>query len=71
MVSKAKELYCRAYQGVFKMAMPFLNWDEPYLLKGPGAVKDLPALIKSKGLLQNTARFGSTILRDNSNRDLT
>ncbi len=51
MVSKAKELYCRAYQGVFKMAMPFLNWDEPYLLKGPGAVKDLPALIKSKGIM--------------------
>lgn len=51
MVSKAKELYCRAYQGAFKMAMPFLNWDEPYLLKGPGAVKDLPALIKSKGIM--------------------
>lgn len=51
MVSKAKELYCRAYQGVFKMAMPLLNWDEPYLLKGPGAVKDLPALIKSKGIM--------------------
>lgn len=51
MVSKAKELYCRAYQGVFKMAMPFLNWDEPYLLKGPGAVKDLPALIKSKSIM--------------------
>lgn len=51
MVSKAKELYCRAYQGVFKMAMPFLNWDEPYILKGPGAVKDLPALIKSKGIM--------------------
>ena len=33
------------------MAMPFLNWDEPYLLKGPGAVKDLPALIKSKGIM--------------------
>lgn len=29
------------------------------------------AVIKSKGMLQNTARFGLTILRDNSNRDLT
>lgn len=50
MVSKAKKAYYRAYQGAFRMAMPFLNWDEPYLLKGPGAVKDLPALVKSKGI---------------------
>ena len=26
------------------------DWSEPELLKGPGAVKDLPALVKSKGI---------------------
>ncbi|MBR6531975.1 MAG: iron-containing alcohol dehydrogenase [Clostridia bacterium] len=30
--------------------MPVFNWDEPELLKGPGAIKDLPALVKSKGV---------------------
>ncbi len=32
------------------MVMPALNWDEPQLLKGAGAIKDLPALVKSKGV---------------------
>ncbi len=50
MVNKPTELFYRTYQTVYKGAMAFLNWDEPYLLKGEGAVKKLPALIKSKGL---------------------
>ena len=45
-----KNAYCRAYQAAFRMVMPVLNWDEPELLKGPGAIKDLPALVKSKGV---------------------
>ena len=28
----------------------FFDWSEPELLKGPGAVKELPALVKSKGV---------------------
>ncbi len=50
MVSKPTKLFYRTYQTVYKGAMSFLNWDEPYLLKGEGAVKKLPSLIKSKGL---------------------
>ena len=50
MVNKPTELFYRTYQTVYKGAMAFLNWDEPYLLKGEGAVKKLPALIKSKGI---------------------
>ncbi|MBQ8228424.1 MAG: iron-containing alcohol dehydrogenase [Clostridia bacterium] len=50
MVNKPTELFYRAYQTAYKGAMTFLNWDEPYLLKGEGAVKKLPALVKSKGI---------------------
>ncbi|MBQ8784027.1 MAG: iron-containing alcohol dehydrogenase [Clostridia bacterium] len=50
MVNKPTELFYRTYQTVYKGAMNFLNWDEPYLLKGEGAVKKLPALVKSKGI---------------------
>lgn len=50
MVNKPTELFYRTYQTVYKGAMNFLNWDEPYLLKGEGSVKKLPALVKSKGI---------------------
>ncbi len=50
MVNKPTEIFYRTYQTVYKGAMSFLNWDEPYLLKGEGAVKKLPALVKSKGI---------------------
>lgn len=50
MVNKPTEIFYRAYQTAYKGAMTFLNWDEPYLLKGEGAVKKLPALVKSKGI---------------------
>ncbi len=50
MVNKPTEIFYRTYQTVYKGAMGFLNWDEPYLLKGEGAVKKLPALVKSKGI---------------------
>ncbi len=45
-----KHTYYRTYQAAFRMVMPVLNWDEPQLLKGAGAIKDLPALVKSKGV---------------------
>ncbi len=50
MVSKAKLAYYRAYQKAFMVAECFFDWSEPYILKGAGAVKELPALVKSKGI---------------------
>ena len=49
-MSNLTNAFCRVYQKTFKMVMPVFNWDEPELLKGPGAIKDLPALVKSKGV---------------------
>lgn len=51
-VSKTARVYARTYQSVFKVIMStdILNWKEPELLEGPGAVKKLPSLIKSRGL---------------------
>ena len=49
-MANLKNAYYRAYQKTFKMVMPVFNWEEPQLLQGPGAIKDLPALVKSKGV---------------------
>ena len=40
--------YCRVYQKTLKLAMNFLDWSEPELLKGAGAVKKLPSAVKAK-----------------------
>ena len=45
-----KKCYYRIYQKVLKLAMCFMNWSEPELLEGEGAVLKLPAFIKSKGI---------------------
>lgn len=50
MVSKAYAAYCRAYQAAFRVAVMALDWTEPTLLKGSGAVKQLPETIKEQGL---------------------
>jgi alcohol dehydrogenase len=50
MSNTLKEGYYRIYQHVYKAAESLMNWDEPQLLKGPGAVKELPSLVKSKGI---------------------
>lgn len=50
MSNKLKHAYYRAFQGAFRAVMPVLNWDEPELLKGAGAIKELPAFVKSKGV---------------------
>ena len=42
--------YCRAYQKVIFVGTMFLDWRKPELLKGAGAVKELPAAVKAKGL---------------------
>ena len=49
-MSKLYNFYCRAYQKAFKVAVNFLDWREPELIKGPGSVKKLPAVIKAKGV---------------------
>ena len=42
--------YCRVYQKTIKLAMNFLDWSEPELLKGAGAVKKLPSAVKAKNV---------------------
>lgn len=46
---KMYEAYCRTFQGVMRVAMNVLDWSEPELLKGAGAVKELPKKIKQLG----------------------
>ena len=45
-----KKAYYRVFQKVMKIALYAFDWSEPELLEGPGAIKELPAFIKSKGL---------------------
>lgn len=45
-----KKAWCRIYQGVFRVAMQFMDWSEPRLLEGAGSVLKLPEFIKSKGV---------------------
>lgn len=40
----------RAYQGILRVSSNFLDFRSPELLEGPGSLKRLPALIKSKGI---------------------
>lgn len=42
--------YCRIYQGVYRVMMPLLPWRKPSLLSGSGSLKELPCLVKEKGL---------------------
>ena len=41
--------FCRVYQGVFKIGMYAIPWGMPKTIEGPGAIRQLPALIKEKG----------------------
>lgn len=45
-----KKAYYRTFQTVFKYAMFIFDWSEPQLLEGPGAIRQLPEFIRSKGL---------------------
>ena len=49
MNKKVYEAYCRAYQAAFRVAMNVLDWTEPKLLKGAGAIKELPKTVKELG----------------------
>ncbi len=46
----AKHIYYRTYQKVMKFSVNFLDWTPPKLLKGAGAIKQLPELVKSQGV---------------------
>ncbi len=50
MLWELKKCWYRVYQGVFKLAMNFMDWSEPQLLEGKGSVLRLPEFIKSKGI---------------------
>lgn len=50
MASVLKKAWCRLYQGVFRVAMQFMDWSEPHLLEGAGSVLKLPSFIQSKGV---------------------
>ena len=45
-----KKCWYRTYQKVLKIAMCFMDWSEPELLEGDGAVLELPSFIKNKGI---------------------
>ena len=45
-----KKCWYRICQKVLKLAMCFMDWSEPELLKGDGAVLKLPKFIKNKGI---------------------
>ena len=45
-----KNVYYRINQKVLKFFMRFMNWKEPELLEGEGAVLKLPSFIKNKGI---------------------
>ena len=44
-------MYCRIYQGVFKLVSPLLAWREPELMEGPGKLLELPDVLADKGIL--------------------
>ncbi len=50
MLWELKKCWYRVYQGVFKLAMNFMDWSEPQLLEGKGSVLRLPEFIKGKGI---------------------
>lgn len=45
-----KTAYYRAYQKIMKVFMFFLDWSEPEMLTGPGAILKLPEVIKQRGI---------------------
>lgn len=49
-MSKIFNGYCRAYQKALYVGTFFLDWRKPDLIKGAGAVTQLPAAIRERGL---------------------
>lgn len=50
MIWALKKCYYRISQKLLKFAMRFMNWKEPVLLEGEGAVLRLPSFIKGEGV---------------------
>ena len=46
-----KKCWYRTYQKVLKIAMCFMDWSEPELLEGDGAVLELPSFIKNQHIV--------------------
>jgi alcohol dehydrogenase len=44
------KLYCRTYQGVFRVVSHILPWRKPELLEGENSLLKLPEVIKAKGI---------------------
>lgn len=44
------KLFCRTYQGAFKLASYFLPWRKPELLEGRGSLGQLPELLKRSSI---------------------
>ncbi len=49
-MSTLNKAYCRTFQKVMKVSVNFLDWTPPQVVKGAGAVKKLPELVKNEGL---------------------
>lgn len=49
-MSKLFNAYCRVYQKALYAGTFFLDWTKPEVIKGAGAVKNLPAAVKERGL---------------------
>lgn len=45
-----KKIYCRTVQGVIKVANYFLGFRMPEYIEGAGCIKELPEIIKEKGI---------------------
>ncbi|MGI6213335.1 MAG: iron-containing alcohol dehydrogenase [Christensenellales bacterium] len=44
------KIWCRTYQGVFRIASAILPWRVPELIEGENSITKLPAFIKEKGI---------------------
>ncbi len=54
--------FCRVFQFGMKVGMYFLPWRVPEVLEGPGAIKELPALVKKQGCHKVLVCTGSYLL---------
>ena len=57
------EFYCRAFRKVFYIEQNFWEWIDPKLLKAPGSVMELPALIKSRKIDRVLLVTGPTVTK--------
>lgn len=55
------KLYCRIFQGIFKVGMYFIPWKTPKTIEGPGSVKELPKVIKEQGISKVLIVTGSHV----------